>query len=353
MRSFVHSAQPGRVIFGRGSTDQVADEAEHLGITRALVLTTPQQTDLGDLLAEKLGAVCVGQFNRATMHTPVDVTLDALDLFNAAEADGVVAIGGGSTTGLGKAIALRTDCQQLVLPTTYAGSEMTALLGQTENGRKTTLRDLRVLPETVIYDADHTLSLPLDMTVTSAMNAAAHAVEALYAPGATPVLNLIAEEGMKRLADAIPRIAADPSDPDARDDALLGAWLCATCLGNGGIALHHKLCHVLGGAFALPHAEIHTALLPHALAYNACAVPEAIEALRRATGSNDPAAALFDLPARAGATMALRDLGMPEHLVERAVDMTLEAPYPNPRPLDPTALKATLLAAWAGERPHV
>lgn len=228
---------------------------------------------------------------------------------------------------------------------------MTPILGETDGGRKTTRRTLSVLPETVIYDVEHTLTLPPAMTVTSGMNAVAHAVEALYSEGANPVLSLMAEEGARRMIAALPAILAAPDDADARSDALYGAWLCAVCLGTGGVALHHKLCHVLGGTFGLPHAETHTAVLPHALAYNAPAVPDAMAALSRAVGGGDPVGALYDVPARAGAAMALRDLGMPEDGIDRAVDMTLEVPYPNPRPLEAQALRETLHAAWSGERP--
>jgi alcohol dehydrogenase class IV len=351
MDAFIYTGLPARVIFGSGTTNQLAAETERLGITKALVLTTPPQAQQGETLAALLGDRAAGVFSQAAMHTPVDVTEAALQVYEDSGADGVVAIGGGSTIGLGKAIALRTDCPQIVLPTSYAGSEMTPIIGQTEDGRKTTQRTLKVLPETVIYDVDHTLTLPPLMTVTSGMNAIAHAVEALYAEEANPVLSLMAEDGIAKMSNALARVRQTPDDLGTRSDALYGAWLCAVCLGSGGVALHHKLCHVLGGSFDLPHAETHTIVLPHALAYNAPAIPDAMAALERATGSKTPAAALYDLARDGGAEMALKQLSMPEDGIDRAVEITLENPYFNPRPLEADTLRSLLRNAWEGRRP--
>lgn len=352
MLHFIYTGLPARVVFGAGTVADVPEEAARLGIARALVVTTPAQAKAGQALVDRLGPRAAGLFAQARMHTPVEVTRDALARFRDLDADGVVALGGGSTIGLGKAIALRTDAPQIVLPTTYAGSEMTPIIGETRDGEKVTQRSLKVLPETVIYDVDFTLGLPARMTVTSGMNAIAHAVEALYAGAVNPVLSMMAEEGVARLVSALPTVLAAPADAAARSDALMGAWLCAVCLGSGGIALHHKLCHVLGGSFDLPHAETHTAILPHALAYNAPAIPDAMERLRRATGSADPARALHALARRGGAPMALGELGMPRDGIARAVDIALKNPYANPRPVTRDGLTALLETAWAGHQPE-
>ena len=353
MNSFTYTGLPARVVFGVGTVDTLPSEVERLGIGRALVLTTPPQAEQGRTLVDRLGTRAVGLFSGAAMHTPVDVTREALEVYRRTGADGVVAIGGGSTIGLGKAIALRTDAPQVVLPTSYAGSEMTPIIGQTEGGEKTTQKTLKVLPETVIYDVAYTLTLPPVMTVTSGLNAIAHAVEALYAEQANPVLSLMAEDGIAKLAAALPRVAADPQGVAARTDALYGAWLCAICLGSGGVALHHKLCHVLGGSFDLPHAETHAVVLPHALAYNAPEIPDAMARLRRATGSDKPAAALYDIARGGGAPVALRDLGLARDGIDRAVTIALKTPYYNPRRLEPEGLRQLLNAAWAGDRPEV
>jgi alcohol dehydrogenase class IV len=230
---------------------------------------------------------------------------------------------------------------------------MTPILGESANGIKTTQRTLEVLPRAVIYDVELTLSLPPSLSGTSGINAIAHAVEGLYAQDTNPVMQLLAEEGIRAIAHALPGIAQDPGDYQARADALYGAWLCGTVLGNVGMALHHKLCHTVGGSFNLPHAETHAIILPHAVAYNALAVPDAIARLARALHAADPAGALFDLARSVGAPAALRDLGMPETGVEQAVTEVLQNPYWNPRPLDRSALDSLLKRAWAGERPRI
>ena len=349
--AFVYQPAPQRVVFGSGTLVKVSTEAERLGIERALVVSTPGQSALADKVARLLAGRCAAIQPTARMHTPVEVTDEAMAIVGIKRIDGVVAIGGGSTTGLGKAIAYRTDLPQLVVPTTYAGSEMTDILGETVNGDKTTVRDKRVVPETVIYDVSLTLTLPVAVSIASAMNAIAHAVEGLYATDGNPVLALMAEDGIRALGRAIPGIARDSADEAARADALYGAWLCATVLAGTSMALHHKLCHVLGGSFGLPHAETHAVILPHAAAYNA---PEAATAMARvagALGGDDAPAALFDLGRNGGAPTSLRDLGMAEDGLDRAAEIAAANPYPNPRPIERDAIRKLLDDAWHGRRP--
>lgn len=265
--------------------------------------------------------------------------------------DGLVAVGGGSTTGLAKAIALRTDLPQIVAPTTYAGSEMTPILGETQGGVKTTQKSPRVLPEVVIYDVDLTLSLPPHLSAVSGMNAIAHAVEALYAQDRNPIIAMMAAEGIRALARALPRIVETPHDAEARSDALYGAWLCGTCLGAVGMALHHKLCHILGGAFDLPHAQTHAIVLPHALAYNAAAVPQAVARIERALGGVDAPRRLHDLAGAVAAPRALRDVGMPEAGIARVADLALANPSWNPVPLERDGIERLIRRAWEGLPP--
>jgi alcohol dehydrogenase class IV len=262
-----------------------------------------------------------------------------------------VAIGGGSTTGLAKAIALRTDLPQIIVPTTYAGSEMTPILGETRDNTKTTQTSAKVLPEVVIYDVDLTMTLPAGLSGTSGINAIAHAVEALYARDANPIVDLMAIEAIGALYRALPRIAKDPADREARSDALYGAWLCGMCLGAVGMSLHHKLCHTLGGTFDLPHAETHTAVLPHALAYNAPAIPTVMERLQGVLGP-DPAGALYDLAGAVGAERSLKRLGMPEDGIDTATERAFANPYWNPRPLEREAVRALIARAWQGVEPR-
>jgi maleylacetate reductase len=228
---------------------------------------------------------------------------------------------------------------------------MTPILGETSAGSKKTLTDARVQPELVIYDIDLTMTLPARLSAVSGLNAIAHAVEALYSKDRNPIISLMAVEGIAALTRALPVIAANPSDGEARSDALYGAWLCGTCLGAVGMALHHKLCHTLGGSFDLPHAETHAIVLPHALAYNALVVPEAIAKLQPTLGE-DPALGIYNLLARVGAPRALRELGMPESAIEAATDRALLNPYWNPRPLTREGIRALIARAWAGELPR-
>jgi len=348
---FTYEALPYRVVFGEGTLARAADEADRLGIKRALVLTTAQQhadgSKLGRVLGHRLGA----EFPEAIMHTPVAVTERAMHVIEAKDIDGLIALGGGSAIGLAKALSLRSGLPQLVLPTTYAGSEMTPILGETRDGIKTTQRSHDVLPDTVIYDVDLTISLPAAISATSGLNAMAHAVEALYAPEANPIVSLMAEEGIAALGRALPRIVASPSDRDARRDALLGAWLCGTCLGAVSMSLHHKLCHVLGGSFDLPHAETHAIVLPHVVAYNAQAAPQAMHRIARALEAPDAALGLSALQRRLNIPVALADIGMPEDGIDLAAELATRNAYANPRSLDRAALRELLARAWRGEAP--
>jgi maleylacetate reductase len=350
---FVHQGSPQRVLFGSGTLSCLGEEVERLGIRSALVVSGREQKSRAGEIACHLGRACRAVFSGATMHTPVEITDEAVEIVVRESIDGIVAIGGGSTTGLAKAIAFRTNLPQVVVPTTYAGSEMTSILGETVAGSKKTRRDPRILPETVVYDVDLTMTLPARLSAMSGMNAIAHAVEGLYARDGNPILSILAAEGIRVLASALPRIASNPLDKDAREDALYGAWLCGTVLGGTSMALHHKLCHVLGGSFNLPHAATHAVVLPHAAAYNVSAAPEAMTRVAQALAASDAAGGLFDLARYTGAPTALRDIGMPGDELERAADLAVADHYWNPRPLDRTEIRALLDDAWHGRRPII
>ena len=340
--NFTYTGLPTRVVFGRGKIVEAANEARRLGIINPLVITTPHQASTGSELAQQVGGV---PWAGAAMHTPLRETEAALEFFRESKADGVISLGGGSSTGLGKAIAFRTDCPQLVIPTSYAGSEMTNILGETADGAKTTKRDAKIQPEAVIYDPDLLDTLPDKLAATSGMNAIAHAVEGLYAVDGNPVVSLMAEEGIRALAAALPRGKA------GHDEALYGAWLCGAVLGSAAMALHHKLCHVLGGTFDLPHAETHTVILPHATAYNAPGSEAAMLRIARALGASSAAQGLYDLAKKLGAPLALKDIGMPESGLDRAADIAVANPYPNPRKLERDAIRKLLDDAYHGRRP--
>lgn len=352
MKSFVYNGQAGRLIFGAGSLQHLGREIEALGARKALVLSTPEQRASAEMIADLLGPRAAGVFDRAVMHVPMETAREARELARQLGADCAVVIGGGSTTGLGKAIALDSGLPILAIPTTYAGSEMTSIYGITEGGLKKTGKDARVLPRTVIYDPELTLSLPVRMSVTSGINALAHAAEGLYAVDSNPIMDLMAKEGIAAMGRALPAIKKEATDIAARSDALYGAWLCGTVLGNVGMALHHKLCHTLGGSFNLPHAETHTIVLPHALAYNAAAAPQAMQAIAQALQGRSAAQAVFDLAQNNGAPVALRDIGMKASDLDRACDIAMQNQYPNPRPLERAAIRQLLQHAFDGRRPE-
>jgi maleylacetate reductase len=341
MREFVYTGLPTRVVFGRGKIAEAAHEAQQLGMKRPLVITTAQQSGSAASIVTSTGGI---GFAGAAMHTPIVVTEQALNIFKSENCDGTIALGGGSSTGLGKAIALRTDAPQLVIPTSYAGSEMTNILGETVDGAKTTKRDAKIQPESVIYDPDLLGTLPAQFAATSGMNAIAHAVEGLYAVDGNPIISLMAEEGIRALATALPKGA------QGQDEALYGAWLCGAVLGSAAMALHHKLCHVLGGTFDLPHAETHTVILPHATAYNSNSA-DAMMRIARALNAPNAAQGLYDLALKLGAPLALHKIGMPVSGLDKAADIAVANPYPNPRKLERDAIRQLLEDAYHGRRP--
>lgn len=351
--NFIYTGLPARVIFGSGTLPRLPAELDRLRIERALILTTPHQEADARMIAQLLATRMAGVYSGAVMHTPSDVTDEVIALARKLSIDGLVAIGGGSTTGLAKAIALRTDLPQVIVPTTYAGSEMTPIIGETKDGKKITQSSPKVLPETVVYDVDLTMTLPPKLSGTSGLNAIAHAVEALYAQDRNPVVSLMALEAIKLLTKALPKIVENPLHKEARSDALQGAWLSGICLGSVGMALHHKLCHTLGGTLNLPHAETHAVILPHALAYNAVAVPDVMSRLGEALATDNVPLFFYDLAGRLGASRSLHALGMDESGVNLAAEEALANPYWNPLPVEKMEIEALLRRAFNGEPPHV
>lgn len=350
---FTYETLPGRVVFGPGRLAAVGDEAQLLGLKRALVISTPEQRGLAEDVAALLGDRVAGVYDKAVMHVPVGTVDDVMKAVTSRGVDGCVAVGGGSTVGLAKAIALRADLPILAVPTTYAGSEMTPVWGITENGIKTTGRDLRVLPRTVIYDPALTTSLPVAISGCSGMNAIAHCVEGLYSQTRNPVISLMAEEGIRALGRSLPRIVDKSGDIEARAEAQYGAWLAGSVLGAVGMAVHHKLCHTLGGSFNLPHAPVHTVMIPHATWFNRDHAPEAMIAIGRALGvpAADAAGALYDLAATIQAPTTLEEIGMARQDLDKAAEIATTNPYYNPRPVDRAGIRALLDDAYYGVRP--
>jgi maleylacetate reductase len=356
---FVHEALPGRVVFGEGAVAQVASEVAALDLARVLVVAGGSSKVVGDAIADELGARAAGRLDDVRPHVPAEVVDAARRAASDAGADGVVAVGGGSAIGLGKAIAVRGTDRTVALvavPTTYSGSEMTPIFGIT-GAHKRTGRDRRALPRVVVYDPALTVGLPPGVTAASGFNALAHCVEGLYAPGTNPVVRLYAVEGMRVLGAALPAAVDRPDDRDARGRALYGAHLAGATLAVAGTALHHKLCHVLGGTFGLVHGDVNAVLLPHVVAYNAPAVPRAVAAVAEALGvpggaGDGAATALWELAQRLGAPTSLAALGMPaDGLDVAAQHAVVETGATNPRPPDAASLRTLLGRAFEGAPP--
>jgi len=351
MRAFTHEALPGRVIFGAGALDQAPEEVERLGALRAIILHSPHSRGAATTLGVRLGNRLARAYEGATLHVPIEAAQAARAVAREAGADCCIAIGGGSTVGLAKAIALDLSLPIIAVPTTYAGSEMTPIWGLTESGEKRTGRDIAVLPRVVIYDPLLTLDLPARVAGPSGINALAHCVEALYAPDTNPIVRLMAEEGMRALVAGLPRVVAEREDLEARTETLYGAWLAGAALGAASMGLHHKLCHVLGGGFNLPHAEVHSIILPHVIRYNQGAAPQAMQRVADALGVNDPARGVFDLVVSLGIPTALKDIGMRAQDLDTAADRAMRTPYANPAPVTRDGVRSLLDDAYYGRFP--
>jgi maleylacetate reductase len=346
--AFVYDALPGRVVFGVGSVEHLGGEVDRLGAGRVLAIAGKRAIDG---LVERLGGRWAASFTDVQQHVPVEAAARAVAAASEAGADCLVAMGGGSATGMAKAVALERQVPIVAVPTTYAGSEVTPIYGLTGPGGKRTGRDLRVLPRTVVYDPALTTGLPAGVTGPSGMNALAHCVEALYAPGANPVTSLLAIEGAMALHRGLPAAVADPRDLAARSDALLGAWLAGTALAAAGIGIHHQLCHLLGGAYRLPHAELHAVVLPHAVHFVAPAVRPQLARLAGGLGVDDVAGGIWDLGRRLGTPAGLAELGLAEAELDRAAEQAVARVVQTPRRAGVSELRALLGAAWQGGRP--
>ncbi len=343
VQDFTYDQLPARIVFGPGrARTELADEIGRLGARRVLLIASTRDADRVSTLTAPLGTRVAGTFTAVRAHVPLPTAEAARAAAAEVRADAVLAIGGGSTIGAAKAVALTARIPIVAVPTTYSGSEVTAVWGLTENGRKTTGTDPAVLPRTVVYDPELTATLPRDLAVASGFNALAHAVEAMWAPRRNPVSTAVAEEAVGRLATGLRK--DDPAE------LLCGAWLGAAAFAVAGSGLHHKLCHVLGGTFDLPHARTHAVVLPHVLAFNAPGAPGAVARVARALGTDGAVAGLRALADEHGVPRGLRALGMPENGIDKAAALTEPAvPEDNPVPVGDGALRRLVRAAWSGE----
>ncbi len=352
MQGFTYDALPGRVVFGNGAATGLGQEIGRLGCKRVLFIASPRWRDfVAERLAE-LDDAGAGHFDNVVSQAPGELADELAELARGDGVDGVVALGGGGAVGLAKTTALYVDGVQIVaMPTTYSGSEMTAVIGITRDGLKRSVADIRVKPKTVIYDPALTVGLPPAVTGPSGMNALAHCVEALYAQAPVPVISLVAEEGIRALSEGVPAACARPDDPAPRARALYGAWLAGAAVATAGVGIHHRACHVLGGSFGIGHGAANSVMLPQAVKFNATAAPEAIGRAAAALGADDAAGAIFDLAQGMGSPTALKDLGFAAGDLDRAAALTVEMTPYNPRALDIAGVRALFDDAFHGRRP--
>ena len=358
MKPFTYDQFPARIVFGAGRLAEVGAEVERLGGRRVMLISDGQAAAIAAAVTEQLSSRLALAWDEVAQHVPVELAERARAAATAADIDCVVCIGGGSSTGLAKALALSHGMPIVAVPTTYAGSEQTAIYGLTGGRHKQTGKNPVVLPKTVVYDPELTVGLPPQVTGPSAFNALAHSVEALYAPGNNPVTSALALEGVRAINQSLPTVMASPGDVDARGALLYGAYLSGVALGTTSTGLHHKLCHVLGGRFNLVHADAHSVILAHAIAFNAPALPAEMARLADALGvpGGDPAAALWDLAVASKVPTRLADLTGHDGLLKRddlpgaahaaAAEITV-----NPRPVDEADLLGILERAYEGARP--
>lgn len=332
--AFAHETLGQRVLFGAGrAAPHLAAEVERLGAVSVMVIASGR--DVAMVAAVTAGIDVALRYHDTAPHVPVETAERARAAARAAGIDLVVSVGGGSTTGLAKAVALTERIPIVAVPTTYAGSEATNVWGSTEHARKSTGTDPAVLPKSIVYDVDLTLSMPVPLSVASGLNALAHGVDAMWAPRADPINQAMAVEAIRALAAGLPKINAEPGARDGREQTLYGAYLAAVAFASAGSGMHHKIAHVLGGAYNLPHAQTHAVLLPYVLAFNAPFAADAACRIAAALGGAEAVSALTALRTALDAPAALRDYGLAEADLPAAADLALAAvPDSNPRPVN-------------------
>ena len=354
VQRFIHVGMPCRVFHGAGCVDVLPDEVRGLDANRVMLCCTKSRVSDVSAIVSALGDRLVGICDAARIFVPVEAVEAGRAMAADLDADCLVSYGGGTAVGLAKAIALELDIPIIGIVTTYSGSETTALQGIIgRDGVRTNHRSMRMLAKTLIYDPELTLALPLDISVASGFNSISHAVSSFLGKDANPVSNMYSENGIQRMSAALVKLASDPLDIDARSEAMHGAWLCGMTLMSSGTTIHHKIAHVLGGGFDLPHGPTHAVVLPHSTSYNRNAAPEAMRGIARAFGDEDMDAplALFELLSKSGALSGLKDLGLSESVLDEAADRIMIDRYFNLRDYDRTAIRTLLQDAWEGHPP--
>ncbi len=374
MVQFRYVSYAQEVIFAPGSLAQLAEAVERLGWQRLILCTNHSMQTYGhvDALKSALGGRLIATFDRVQPHVQ-DVQVDeVLALAIENRADAVIGMGGGSPIGMAKAVAYtlattfpaHRSLPVIAIPTTYAGSEMTAVCGITharENPpRKVTFSDPKIVPRLVIYDPELTLDLPPEMTASTGINALAHCIEALYSVARNPVSTAAAVSGVRHISNALYCCYENGNNLDARTELLTGAHLAGLSLASVKMGLHHGLCHVLGGTANVPHGIANSIILPHAIRFNAdVTAPQllpAAEAMGISLNGTSSKVALealvqkiFDLVGKMNLPQRLRDAGVKESELPHLAQLGFQnrTVQNNPKPITgPAQIETLLRAAW-------
>lgn len=348
----VYNVRPPRIVFGAGTIRGIAAEVTRLGGRRALVVSTPGRQAMGQRIADHLGPMLAAILPEAISQVPIEMARQGRQRAREVDADCLVAIGGGASIGLAKAIALELALPIIDVPTTYSGSEVTGFCGITIDGVKRMHTSLNMLAATIIYDPELTLSLPIPTSASSAMNALAHCIDAIYVPTVDPIIALAAAEGARVVVNAIRNVVTNPHDIVARSQMLYGAYLSGAAL-TGGFALQHGLAHTLGGSFGVAHGLSHAIILPHIAAYNARFAPAKMETLAMAMAVPDVGNAIFELLIELCLPTSLAEVGIRPADVSDIARITVETDNGlNPGPVTMEAVSSIIEDALRGNRPR-
>ena len=370
MDEFHYVSLSNEVIFGAGSLGRLAEAVDRLGYRR-LMLCASHSMELSGHLAEVealLGSRLALSFAGVKPHVQDVQVDDAVALALEKQVDGVIGLGGGSPIGMAKAVAFTLSKEKSIpvfaIPTTYAGSEMTALYGVTHSRetppRKVTVSDPIVAPRLVIYDPQLTLDLSPEMTAATGMNALAHCIEALYSVTHNPLSSACAVSAVHSINSALLSCYKNGNDLEARTQMLIGAHLAGLSLTGVKLGLHHGLCHILGGTANVPHGVANSIILPHAIRFNADATAAQLLPAAQAMGvtstTRKPAAVIdalaqkiADLTAEMNLPQRLREAGVPEADLPRLARLGFESQtvQNNPKHIkDAAQIEKLLREAW-------
>ncbi len=347
--NFEFKSLPRQVYFGKGKIEKLTELLTDY--QKAFVVVEEKQEEQINQLEASVGTDKVVRFMEVSQHVPQDLVLKARQSLEENEADVLVAIGGGSAIGLVKALALDNGLPIIAVPTSFAGSEMTDIWGISDQGKKTTGRDLKVLPGHVIYDSDITISLPPKFAAMSAMNAMAHLMEAAYAVDINPVTYTEVIYGIKQMMIGMHVMAKEKRLTNSSNNLfLMGAFIGGKALSEVSMSIHHKAAHVLGGSFGLHHAKVHTVMQAYVLELLwPSLVNKVKEDIKKSMMHPYPPAALKEAAMAMDLPHTLREIGFREEDIERAADIMMEKPYEAPTEVTKDMLVKLLTNAYNGK----